>query len=109
MYEITKNEELILLAILRLTDNAYGVTIRKNVMDVTKKEIHYGSLYNTLDLLIRKGYVIAKESDPESVRGGRRKKLYCLSADGIKALKEAQELQRSAWDGIPELGIEQVK
>ena len=82
------------------------ITIRKQVMQITNSELHYGSLYNTLDLLIRKGYVINQESEPEAIRGGRRKKLYYLTNDGKKALKSLQEIQRSAWNGIPDLAFE---
>ena len=67
MVDLTRNEELILLSIWRLSDNAYGVAIRKNVMEITKKTLHYGSLYNTLDMLAKKGYVVTKTSDPVSV------------------------------------------
>ncbi len=106
MAELSKNEELILLAVWRLKDNAYGVTIRQNVMSVTKKTLHYGSLYNTLDLLMRKELVIIKESAPQAVRGGRRKKLYYLTEDGIKTLKAAHEVQKAAWMGISEIAVE---
>ncbi|MCP4728095.1 MAG: PadR family transcriptional regulator, partial [bacterium] len=57
MYDLSRNEELILLSIWRLKDDAYGVAIRRNVMEYTKRELHYGSLYNTLEILNRKGYV----------------------------------------------------
>ena len=106
MQNLSRNEELILLSIWRLTDNAYGVTIRKQIKQITNSELHYGSLYNTLDLLIRKGYVVNQESEPEAIRGGRRKKLYFLTNDGKKALKSLQEIQRSAWNGIPDLAFE---
>ena len=96
---------MILLAVWRLKDNAYGVTIRRSVMEMTRKKLHYGSLYNTLDLLIRKGLVTVNESSPESVRGGRRKKLYFLSRNGLQALKSAQEMYQSMWDDIPEFAF----
>ena len=106
MQNLSRNEELILLSIWRLTDHAYGVTIRKQVMEITNSELHYGSLYNTLDLLIRKGLVVNQESEPEAVRGGRRKKLYNLTKDGKEALRALQEIQRSAWNDIPDLAFE---
>lgn len=103
MIDLSRNEELILLAVWRLKDNAYGVTIRKDVVSVTGSELHYGSMYNTLDLLMRKGLVTCSVSTPESKRGGRRKKLYQLSGDGIEALGKLQNLQKSAWNGVPDL------
>lgn len=102
MYELTKNEELILLAIWKLKDNAYGVTIRENFKKITSKTLNYGSLYNTLYLLVRKGFILSQESQPLSKKGGRRKILYVLTPEGKKALAEAQKIQKMAWADIPD-------
>ncbi len=103
MQELSKNEELILLSIWKLQGNAYGVTIRKNVMGITKKTLHYGSLYNTLDLLVRKGLAVSQKSEPTAEKGGRSKILYNITALGKEALIATREIQNSAWEGIPEL------
>ena len=102
MQELSKNEELILLSIWKLKDDAYGVTIRKSVMEITSKTLHYGSLYNTLDLLARKGLVVSKKSEPKAEKGGRSKILYNVTTEGKKALNYAREMQQSAWSDIPE-------
>jgi DNA-binding PadR family transcriptional regulator len=106
MFLLSKNEELILLAIWRLKDNAYGVTIRSKVMEITRRTLHYGSLYNTLDLLMKKKLVTIKESQPQSVRGGRRKKLYFLTDEGSKALKAAFQVYKAAWSSIPDFAFD---
>jgi len=106
MIYLSRNEELILLSIWRLKDNAYGVTIRRGVMKITGKMLHFGSMYNTLDLLMKKSLVFIEESKPTAKRGGRRKKLYFLTPEGKRALKEAQEIQQLAWRGIPEIVVE---
>ena len=106
MIKLTKNEEFILLSIWKLKDNAYGVTIRKDYMEATNQTLHYGSLYNTLELLIRKGLVTSWQSPPDSRRGGRRKKLYYLTPEGKKALKKAQVVYRSVWETVPNLEFE---
>ncbi|MFC1725106.1 PadR family transcriptional regulator [candidate division KSB1 bacterium] len=100
MYELTKHEELILLSIAKLAGNAYIVTIRKDINEITGKSINYGSLCNTLSSLVKKGYLDSKESEPLSEKGGRRKVLYFLSNEGKKALKHAYEIQKTAWNGI---------
>ena len=105
MQDLSRNEEVILLSIWRLKENAYGVTIRRNVMEVTKRKLHYGSLYNTSDSLIRKGLVVNKESQPISVKGGRRKKLYYLTNRGKDALQSLRQFQNAAWDGIPKFAF----
>lgn len=109
MREITVLEEIILTAIFRLGEDAYGVSIRQNVSEITKKDIIYGTLYNTLDQLLRKGYVRKKLGKPTPQRGGRGKIYYTLTSKGIKALQDARELHRKIWDGIPDLVADKVK
>lgn len=105
MHDLTKNEEQILLSIWRLKDNAYGITIRKNIMELTNRKFHYGALYNMLYQLVKKGFIESKNSDPSSIKGGRSKVLYSLTADGKKALSHAQEIQKLTWEGIPDLKL----
>ena len=103
MYELTRNEELILLSIWKLKGNAYGVTIRADFKAITGKTVNYGSLYNTLNRLTHRGFVTTSESVPLSRQGGRRKILYALTSRGEKALAEAQKIQRLAWGKVPDL------
>ena len=103
MKELTISEEIILTAIWRLKDNAYGVTIRKKVEEVTRRDMIYGTLYNILAQLVRKGYVKKSRGMPTSERGGRSKMYYQLTSAGIKALQEAHELQKLIWEGLPDL------
>jgi len=109
MYELTKNEELILLSIWRLKENAYGVTIREHLKKITGKILNYGSLYNTLYLLSRRGLVESRESEPLSKQGGRRKVLYSLTREGKKALSNAQRIHKSAWGDVPDYAFEKKK
>jgi PadR family transcriptional regulator PadR len=103
MYELTKHEEFILLAILKLGENAYIVTLRRHIKEISGKSINYGSLCNTLSALIRKGYIKSRESDPIRRQGGRRKVLYSLTPEGKRALKKAYDIQQRAWEGLIEL------
>ena len=109
MIELTKNEELILLSIWKLKDNAYGVTIRDTFRDMTGKVLNYGSLYNTLYGLVRRGLIQSSESPPQSQKGGRRKILYHMTAKGHKALSDGQKIQRRAWGDIPDLSGQREK
>jgi len=103
MYKLTLAEEIILTVILRLKENAYGVTIRKKIAEVTKSDIAYGTLYNLLGQLVRKGYVLKKRSQPTRERGGRSRMYYTLTKTGINALEEARELHKSLWESIPDI------
>ncbi len=104
--EITLHEQIILLSIFRLRDNAYGVTLRENVMEITNKNIHYGTLYNTLNKLVKKRLVVITKGEPTSERGGRSKIFYGLSESGKTALQKAKELQNAIWNGIADFNLE---
>ena len=84
-------EELVLLALVRLRENAYGVTIRRESADRTGRDVSFGAVYTTLDRLERKGYVLSRMGDPTPERGGRAKKYFRLEAPGIRALNESRE------------------
>ena len=103
MNTLTILEETVLLAILRLKDDAYGVSIRKKISEITNKNMIYGTLYNTLDQLVKKGFVRKTEGEPVPERGGRRKIYYTITDPGFEVLQETREHHRSLWEGIPEL------
>ena len=101
--DLTLHEQTVLISIWRLKDNAYGVAIRENFMDVTKRTLHYGTLYNTLDKFVKKGYVVTCRGEPTPERGGRSKIYYELTSKGLAALQRAKELQTALWQDIPDL------
>lgn len=103
MYGLTLMEEILLTAIWRLRDQAYGVSIRKKITEVTGEEMIYGTLYNLLDQLARKSFLRKSRGRPTPERGGRSKIYYELTPQGINALQQARDLHRRVWDGIPEL------
>jgi DNA-binding PadR family transcriptional regulator len=104
MNHLTKNEEIILLSILRLEENAYGVSIKSQIKKLTGNDWNYGLLYATLDQLAKKGLLIKKEGKPMPERGGRRKIYYTISRGGHRALAEAYKLKVALWDGVAAFG-----
>jgi PadR family transcriptional regulator PadR len=108
MSDLTLSELIFMLAIWRLEENAYGVTIRKQIVQVTGKTYTYGTLYSALDQLFRKGYVIKNAGPPTPERGGRSKIFYRLSTEGIRALKAARQLNRKIWKGLPEFSLDKA-
>ena len=107
MEYVTRLEEIFLLAIWRLKENAYGVKIRKMVIEMTGKKISYGSIYFTLEQLFKKGYVSRMVGEPTPVRGGCSKIYYDLTRDGKAALKETYALQKTIWEGLSEVSFEE--
>jgi PadR family transcriptional regulator PadR len=83
-------EHLILLAIARLGDTAYGVTIRETLIERAERRPSFGAIHSTLRRLEEKGLVRFSLGDPEPVRGGRAKKYVALTPLGRAALKETQ-------------------
>jgi DNA-binding PadR family transcriptional regulator len=99
---LTLNEEMLLTAITHLDDDAYGVTIMEKIREISPKKIVFGTLYNSLDKLVKKGYVTAKAGAPTPERGGRRKIFYRLTAKGRSALKNTKKFHQALWDWIPD-------
>ncbi len=98
MTELSLSEELVLWAIWRLGDNAYGVTIRRHMSQATLRIYPYGTLYGTLAKLVRRGFATKTVGEPEAVRGGRSKNFYRITAAGLNALKDACELKKALWN-----------
>ncbi len=98
---LTVLEQIILTAILVLKEEAYGVSISRKTRDLSGKSIMYGSLYNALDQLHKKGYVARQVKTPAPGEGGHERVLYTVTGYGLKALKEARDLQASLWASLP--------
>ncbi len=100
MIDLTPNETVVLLAILRLKENAYGVAIREEMARITQTTVTYGTLYSYLDQLFRKGLLAKSYGEPTSKRGGRRKIYHRLTPKGREALREAYEFQKTLVDEL---------
>lgn len=100
---LSRSDEILLLAIVRLKDNAYGVTIIKEIHNKTSKKLTFGSLWVSLDILHKRGYVNKRLADPTPERGGRSKIYYTVTPAGLEALEQARDFQRQIWRGVPAL------
>jgi len=94
-------EEIILSSLLILGGRADAAPLRKKVAELSKKEIVYGTLYNLLEVLIRKGYVTSRKSEPLPVRGGRSKAIYSITRRGKRALEETLLMHDGIRRSIP--------
>ena len=97
-------EQLVLLAILRLGDNAYGVSIRAEITACTSREVAPGALYTTLDRLEEKGMVHSRFGDATPQRGGRARRYFLLTKKGHAALVDAQKAYQRMMDGLDLFG-----
>ena len=97
-------EQIVLLAILRLGDNAYGVTIRAEIAACTQREPAPGALYTTLDRMEAKGFVHSRFGDPTPQRGGRAKRYFTVTRRGRVTVISAQRSFQSLLRGLDLLG-----
>jgi PadR family transcriptional regulator PadR len=83
-------EQLVLLAVLRLGDDAYAVPIRSLILEETGAHLSRGTVYITLERLERKGYVTSWFSEPQAVRGGKSRRFFRVNAAGVNAVRAAK-------------------
>ena len=94
-------ELMVLLAVVRLDEDAYGVPISKELLILARREVALGSIYAALDRLERKGFVTSSLGDPTPERGGRAKRYFRVTATGVRALKTTRSALMNLWSGIP--------
>jgi DNA-binding PadR family transcriptional regulator len=93
-------EQIVLLAVLRLGEEAYGVPIRFDIERRTGRSLTVGALYRTLDRLEAKGYVTSWFSDPTPERGGRSKRYFKVRPIGLRTLRASRDAMTAMWEGL---------
>jgi DNA-binding PadR family transcriptional regulator len=93
-------ETLLLLAVIRLDGLAYGVTVRDELKEQAGKDVAVGAIYTGLDRLEQRGLVESWAGDPTPERGGRAKRFYRVTANGIRAIKDTQTAIRKLSSGL---------
>jgi DNA-binding PadR family transcriptional regulator len=97
-------EEIVLLAILRLGENAYGVSVRRLIELETNRRASFGALYTTFDRLEKKGYISSRQGGATANRGGRAKRFLTVEGAGLEALRSSQHGRAKMLSGLrPEL------
>src|SRR6202049_3029179 len=93
-------EHIVVLALLRLSDRAYGVTVRQEITSRISREVSIGAVYATLDRLEAKGYVKSHLGDPTPERGGRSKRFFRVSAKGLAAVNRTHHALQCMTAGL---------
>ena len=99
---IDKIEEMVMLAVVHLGTNAYGVTIRGEIEKRSGRDLSYATIYKVLDRLEQKGFLSSRLGERTPTRGGRAKKCFRIEAPGERALREEREAMNHLWaDALP--------
>jgi|SRR5436190_16249937 PadR family transcriptional regulator len=102
--ELLGNFELmVLLALIRLGEDAYGVPISQAIEESTGRDVLVGSVYAALERLEEKGFVSSKVGEPTPERGGRAKRYFRITAKGLRQVRETRRALIKLWQRIPEL------
>ena len=97
-------EELVLLVVGSLRDNAYSISIKKTLQEKTKRNPSIGALHSALNRLEKKGFINSHEGGATAERGGRRKRFYEITTYGRKALDYSYQLRSSLYLTLPDIG-----
>jgi PadR family transcriptional regulator PadR len=103
---LTDFELMLLLAVLRVGDEAYGVPIAREIETLGERAVMLGAVYAGLDRLELNGLVSSTVGEPTPERGGRAKKYFRVTTEGLKAARRARRTFTRLWAGIPELSRE---
>ena len=93
-------EHIILLALIRLGEDAYGVTVRQEIETRTGRDVSIGATYTTLDRMEAKGYVRSRIGEPTVERGGRAKRHFAVTARGVAAVNRTHEALKGMAEGL---------
>ncbi len=97
---LTKFEEAVTLAVLKLKDEAYGISIYKHITAITGKELSLSSVYFPLERLVKKGLLESIQGEPTPKRGGMGRRFYRITTEGKKHLAESKRINEALWQGI---------
>ena len=95
-------EQMLLLAILRLGDDAYGAALMQELEDSVDRRVSRGSVYVTLDRLEEKGWLTSSLSDSRPERGGRPRRVVSVTPEGLGQLRRSREALMTLWNGLEE-------
>jgi PadR family transcriptional regulator len=101
--DISNFELMVMLTLIRLGDNAYGVPISQEIEKRSGREVAIGSVYAALERLEGKGLVASELGEATAERGGRAKRYFHVTAKGLKEVRETQSALMKLWQGLPEL------
>ncbi|MEL6538644.1 MAG: helix-turn-helix transcriptional regulator, partial [Bacteroidota bacterium] len=96
-------EEVVMLTIGVLFDEAYGVAIKDEIEDRLNRKVSVGAMQSALRRLEQKGYLSSRRGETDPTRGGKPKRYFTITASGARALNHAREVRNELWNAIPKI------
>lgn len=93
-------EQFVLLAVLRLGEDAYGMSVRREIATRAGREVTIGAVYTTLERLEAKGLVRSRTGESTPERGGRARRMFAITSDGVRAVNRSQQALASMFEGL---------
>lgn len=103
-YILGEFEQIALLALVRLRNNAYGMTIRREIEERARRHVSIGAIYTTLERLEQKGLISSRMGEATPERGGRAKRYYKIEAPGVRALDRSRKMWGRMWRDVRLVG-----
>ena len=105
-YKLGEFEEIVLLTVGLLYNDAYGVAIKDEIESRTKRKVSVGALQAALRRMEKKGYLDSRNGEANLLRGGKPKRYFSITAYGKKVLQNSRDLRNDLWNAIPEVALE---
>lgn len=105
---LSRTEEMLLLMVCKLQNEAYGMQIRNEVKSLTGKLYSIGGIYVPLDRLVAKGFLEMQDIEASGDRLGRPRRRFTITAEGIQVLKETRQIEQSMWE-LPDAVMKKMK
>lgn len=105
-YSIGEFEEVVVLTVAILSDNAYGIAIKEDIETRLNRKVSVGALRTALSRLEKKGYLKSEFGEATSIRGGKRKRFFKMTQEGKVALEQVMETRKQMWAAIPSFSLE---
>ena len=105
-YSIGEFEEIVMLTVAVLYDNAYGISIKHEIEQRTKRKVSVGAMRTALQRLEDKGFLESKFGEATPIRGGKRKRFYKVTVYGKKALEQVMQTRAQLWEAIPRMAFD---
>lgn len=105
-YPLGEFEEIVLLTVGVLYDEAYGVAIKDTIEERAARKVSVGALQSALKRMEKKGYLESRTGEANEQRGGKPKRYYTITAYGKQALQQSREVRTQLWEAIPKLALD---